>query len=390
MLSKKFCGYYFAFLFFLFGGTIAPTQGQQIEDPLSSEMANGYNTWSYGDGVGRGTPVSSCGERVTCGSRCGQCSPCRFYMGAEITVLEPNVEQARFLVSPGNDLGNTPPLLSDFSYGTDVDYLNVAPRVWLGYRSCSGLGFQTRFWQSTYANDFADDRFEPPFLDNDFARDTRSSLEMYTFDLEGTYDYQAQACDMIFTLGARHASFEQHDSMNSVTQIDNIGLDLVDIYSQRAVALRDFQGTGLTFSWAGSSAVNCKQNCSLFWNLRGSTLWGENKARAATSLMGTYFFEEDAASIDIEADEDSVSSDETLYILEAQLGIRWSYLIKGFNARMFAQVAAEYQYWNASGSNANVLETVRNIENSELVSVATTSDLDVGLIGFALSTGFAW
>jgi hypothetical protein len=312
-------------------------------------------------------------------------------MGAEATFLEPNVDRARFLVSPRNDIGGTPLLLSDFTYGSDVDYFNVAPRVWLGYRDPSGLGVQMRYWQSTYANDVVDDRFDPPFLDNAFAADTRSSLEMYTFDLEGTFDFCTPSCDMMLTFGARHASFEQHDSVTSVTRIDNLILDFFDLYTQRAAALRDFDGTGLTFSWAGSTPVDRTRKSSIFWNLRGSTLWGQNKAAAATTVMGNYFIvDPDTALVEFGVDDDLSETDETLFIGEVQLGVRWSCMVRSLNAQMFAQVAAEYQYWNAGGGNAIALESLRNIENSELVSSVRTGDLETSLVGFALSTGFVW
>jgi hypothetical protein len=119
-------------------------------------------------------------------------------------------------------------------------------------------------------------------------------------------------------------------------------------------------------------------------------LWGQNRAAAATAITGNYFVDPVTALVEFGADDDLSETDETLYIGEVQLGLRWSRMIKGFNARMFAQVAAEYQYWNAGGGNANALEQLRNIENSDLVSSVRTGQLETSLIGFALSTGFAW
>jgi hypothetical protein len=103
-----------------------------------------------------------------------------------------------------------------------------------------------------------------------------SSLKMHTVDLEGTRDFCLGNWEMFARFGVRNGSFEQHDRVSTLTFLDN--LVEFDDYNQDAFALPDFDGTGLTFSLAGARPLG--RHFSVFWNLRGSTLWGENRAAA--------------------------------------------------------------------------------------------------------------
>jgi hypothetical protein len=327
-----------------------------------------------------------------CTKECCSCEPRGgFYMGAEATFLVPLVDKAQFAISPGDGLTDLPPGFTVFDYGTDVDYLNAAPRLWLGYTSPSGWGIQGRYWQMTNSNDSAGTQIDPTLRVEGLSAAATSSLKLYTVDLEGTKDFCAHGWDMFGTFGVRHGSLEQHDAVVSQTFIGN-GLQL-DLYNQGATALRDFSGTGLTFSLAGSRSIG-RHGCSVFWNARGSALWGESRAESATAILGVYERLVDF-DFDATADRDRLMDDETLFIGEIQTGLRWEGDVRGFNARTFAFAAVEYQYWKANGGNADsaaflVNTNPNNPVDSDLGSTVSTGYLDMSLIGFSLGAGFVY
>lgn len=365
-------------------------------------MPQGQGEYFFDGAYAEGPVMNGYGSGGSCGYGSGGCRtgcclrrPCvqgNAYVGVEATFLSPSISQSSFQVEPFGDLDQTPAGLNPFTYSSDVEYFTVAPRAWLGFRGCRGWGIQTRYWEAHWNEESLDREFvafDPELIENASSGSSFSSLNLRTFDLEVTRDCCRGCRWMMGTLGVRHARYEQRDAVSTITLIDDLGdLDLSDLYTQQAAALRDFQGTGLTFSLAGSRPMRRGKNLSLFWNLRGSTLWGENRAEAATGLMGTYFIDNVVGAVDLEADRARDFSNQTLYIAEIQLGCRCSCLIKGLNARAFGQFALEYQYWNASGGNASVVETVGNIDNSRLVSTASTGSLDASLAGFTLSAGF--
>jgi hypothetical protein len=319
-----------------------------------------------------------------CGKACGQCSG--FYLGAEATFLAPIVDGAQFLVSPGDGAGGFPAGLNTFVHETDLEYMNVAPRLWLGYKSARGWGAQVRYWQMTNASDSVDAQFDPTIIVDRLSASTNSSLKMYTVDVEGTRDFCAGNWDMLATFGIRNGSFEQHDQIASLTFVDNVGL--YDFYSQSGYASREFHGTGVTFSLAGSRPLG--SHFSFFAGARGSTLWGENRAASSTSVIGSYLVAPLNANLEIDADRQVLVSDETLFIGEIQTGIRWQSDVRGFNARAFGEVAFEYQYWNASGRNASTTASALNAGLSNLASLSQTGDLDASLVGLSVGAGFVW
>lgn len=70
----------------------------------------------------------------------------------------------------------------------------------------------------------------------------------------------------------------------------------------------------------------------------------------------------------------------------------WSRCVSTWNARLFASLAMEYQYWDVDGGgNAVAGSFAGGSPGVSLISVTASSpNLSTHLLGFTVGTGFMW
>jgi hypothetical protein len=306
-----------------------------------------------------------CNAGAECGSGC--CTRCcgGLVAGVEATFLKPNVRDLGVTVRNNIDPLNSKDL-------ADFGNLSAAPRVWLGVENARGWGVRARYWQFDATS--TDDE-QRAFVGNSIV-DTlaaESSLRAYTLDLEGTKRIAVGNWCVLGTFGVRNAEFKATHAFDMFSANVN-GTHATTIGAITTENVRELHGTGLTGSVEAVYPFGC-HGLSVFWNLRGSTLWGSTRAAATNRFMDST-----TALQLISAGEDS-----TAYIIETQAGVRWEHRVECFNACAFAQMAFEYQKWTAdrSATTFDYNQTVNGMQISGH-SLSTTVDFT----GLAVAIGF--
>ena len=346
------------------------------------------------DAVGSADASYGCDGNMGCDSCCN--NRCwRPYMGVEATFLAPILKNdtLEFGVLGFDEEG-------DFATGAfienydDNEKMVVAPRLWIGIAGDNGYGVQFRYWQ--LRNGGTNASWEVGAFDFELddvsaiAGESHSFLNMYTIDLEATRDFCHGNWDMVGTFGVRYGSFDMHNSLIGAGAV--LLEDDEFLYVGGAASARSFNGTGLTFSVGGDRELCCR-SFSLFWNARGSLLWGDSRSASFTSVAGVG---PDGGGV--AANGAIAKANDELWIAEFQAGIQWSHCIQSFNARFFARAAFEYQWWRADKAFTESISGVGfaegELEDPTVLSVgeafAGSRKRDFDLIGFSLSTGFVW
>jgi hypothetical protein len=257
------------------------------------------------------------------GSSCGRTGG--LVAGVEATFLKPNIkhDDIHFQTHAGTLCR------SDVA---DFDELQGAPRIWLGYEGCSGVGVRARYWDFSAASTdtFAYLGTAPDYLDGQLAR-ADLELNAYTFDLELTKRFGCEPRDFLIGGGLRYASREISEGFEVYDHWS--GLNSFTTLSDKA------HGIGLTGVLEGARRLG-DSNFSLMGNARGSVLWGSNQ----NSYMGAVQQGAARSYQGVIADQDA-----TTWIFEAQAGIRWERRLKCVCADVFSHFAFEYQYWHTDG-----------------------------------------
>jgi hypothetical protein len=262
----------------------------------------------------------------------GHESACRcrypgFYVGAEATVLRPFV---------GGSCLDTPCFLErarEISEKVQPDFqMYAAPRLWLGYTSCSGLGCRVRWWRMDLQ---ASDQIE--FTDlgggqfaETFRGEISASLDAQTIDFEVTDDlFLGQKWDLVVSGGLRYARFDWTSAQDG-----ELSSSFDGVREYRKGSGREFEGLG------GTAAVELYRpwfrRVGLFANLRGSVMYGER---------GGLFVEQDPAR-DVDIYEQGDTGGVVTSIWEAQLGVDWTREV-GHGMYLTGRVAGEVQYWDS-------------------------------------------
>jgi hypothetical protein len=317
-------------------------------------------------------PVASCdlGACGTCNRtscRCGCWTP---GASVEATFLWPTLNGTTTFTQAFNAGGAT----NTFDSGLGAtDDLFVAPRIWVGAkRDCWGVG--ARYWTMEQTNVALD----PIMLDPDYFT-ASGAMESYTIDLEVTRDFCAWSTDMQLALGARYGWLAANEVVNSGA------LDTGVLSTASAMSARQFGGTGLTLALQGTRPLRSCCNLNLFWNFRGSVLWGDGLAAAATTASAV------SGGGSAAAGDFAVAGDSgALFIGEVQLGLQYERQLKCAPCIAFVRGAFEYQYWD---SNANVFAgavSTANVGGIGSGALATAGTMQMDLYGFTLGTGLMW
>ncbi|TWU25961.1 hypothetical protein [Bythopirellula polymerisocia] len=336
------------------------------------------------------TGSGCCSDGCCCQSCCACCRPpCFWLAGVEATFLAPDLNASG--VSYRLQDGFAAPAL-DATFGSDdiaIDDMYVAPRLWLGAQ-CGCWGIVGRYWNMQAAEDTYDPfTFTPPGPTPDFGYFIHNRFEAYTADIEVTRSFCHYTCRNTFAFGARYASV-LHDSALSVDAQLNDGAAGLGILSGNARSNRSAHGMGITTALSGYRPFHCDSCLSLYYNLRGSVVWGPITNSAETDTI------ELTAGATAGSYNGAFSQvDDALYIGEAQLGVQANYRVMCFPANAFFRVAGEYQYWGASLGSA-VASSFAGFGDpnappfSEGRATALAQGIDLSLIGLTIGTGFTW
>ncbi len=325
-----------------------------------------------------------------CNSCCGCCRPpCFWLAGVEATFLAPDLNASGVSYRLQDGFAN--PAL-DATFGSEdiaIDDMYVAPRLWLGAQ-CGCWGVVGRYWHMQAAEDTFDPfTFTPPGPTPDFGYFIHNRFEAYTADIEVTRSFCHYLCRNTFAFGARYASV-LHDSALSVDAQINDGAAGLGILSGNARSNRSAHGMGITTALSGYRPFHCNSCLSLYYNLRGSVVWGPVSNSVETDTI------ELTTGATAGSYNGAVSLvDDALFIGEAQLGVQANYRVMCFPANAFFRVAAEYQYWNAEIGSAFATSFAGFGDPnappfSEGRATALAQGIDLSLIGVTIGTGFTW
>ena len=306
-------------------------------------------------------------------SSCPPPQPLLWVFGAEATFLAPNFNAAdvRYVVA---DL--TVPETRVFSVD-DTNSLAVAPRLWLGIQGpCWGV--VGRYWHLRNAG--ADyDPFQVPQIGTETGLLANSQFDAYAVDLELTRVLRFYDSKLTASVGTRYASLSQSNSILALASVDD------DIITGSARSARTAYGTGLTAGLAGRHPLFTNSCAKLFYNLRGSVLWGSSSVGVETSSSVV----DPTASAGANNGAVAFSTD-PIYIGEVQLGIEWDYPLACLPANAFFRVAAEYQYWDAGSGDAFATSFADEVGVVETTATAAAGGIRMHLVGLALGAGFTW
>ncbi len=321
-------------------------------------VASGDMLQSMGGGYG------VCGD-----CRTGCCEPCcppvqtGWYAGIEFLFLKPHFENSTaFLSSQNGQIANRSNARShEFNYDWDA-----SSRLVLGYTNDCGLGFRTRYFHYDHdsnrpsvtvsaAGDAETPAIEPIlgngqqfFMDNGAATGFRAqhSLELQTWDFEVTN--QLTFCRSLVTVGGglRYVLMEQRYRADAIHANGHIQESLFNAH--------DFEGIGPTLAVDLLRPISCCSGLALYFNARGSALFGESnqvykKVDGTTNLITESYTRNGA--------------DNSLYIAELGLGLQYT------RGCFFGRGGWEGQYWSGTGG-------------------PTTNQGNLGLHGLSLMLGY--
>jgi hypothetical protein len=179
--------------------------------------------------------------------------------------------------------------------------LGAAPRLWVGYTACNGLGLRARYWQF-------DQRTTGTIVGLFGDTPVRQAFDLDVVDLEVTTRSPVGLCwDLLLAGGLCyvHREYEQKDDVfiTSAAQGDYLGATV-------AAELRRPWGCGV----------------SLYGTGRASVLIGD------TDVLGF------GMSTSVE--------DDIFAVFEGQLGLEWCRRLAN-GSQLYARLAGELQYWDA-------------------------------------------
>jgi hypothetical protein len=274
------------------------------------------------------------------------------YGGFEATILEARAGSTTVLLS--NDFPVDPPdpldevelPISSFDFHTDYD-LEFSPRVWLGYKGCSGLGVRLRWWYYDHsgAGEFEFNGLtegEEIFLPNegedvivDVDSTLRTDLRVNSIDLEGTQDGQFHNWDFQIAGGVRYAKIDYDQVAEIEGEVDYVLEPPDDFEFEETIsAISEFEGVGPTIALAGRRPLFFVDGLAFLVNLRLAFLFGETDAE----LLAEEAFDE---PVDVAFQEHMVQ------VWEAQVGFEYSRQLRN-SARLFVGAFLEAQVWEWS------------------------------------------
>ena len=339
-----------------------------------------------------------CGDIGCCGD-VGCCEPRRplsWNIGVEATWLHPDLNNVAptFAVEDVTFDRST----SFSANSADVDSFYISPRIWLGIQGCE-WGTLVRYWHMQAAEFNFDGYFDndgsSAYGVPDASYFATGRLDAYTIDWEITRRFCVHDCQMVLSGGVRYALIQ---SDQSVTGLATTLTDPLD--EETTVLLNGYgrsdnisHGTGLVLGLTGSQPLFPCSCVHLFWNLRGSVMWGKTQTYAESFASVAVF---DPAAT---ADAASINSAHTgvnddLFIGEAQLGLQWDYCLCCVPANAFVRTAIEYQRWDGGKGLSRTGSFAGAYVDSDLAAGVETSAAAAGpeldLFGFVIGAGLTW
>ncbi|HTU26709.1 MAG TPA: hypothetical protein VMF30_14975 [Pirellulales bacterium] len=251
----------------------------------------------------------------------------------------------------------------------------VTPRIWVGLTNDRwGVGF--RYWG--LSNNPAGAEF-PGSTSQGVYSDAQ--LKLQTFDLEAIRRFQFDNDQQLwFTVGARYAQFSRFSSISS-GDIFNHGL-----YLASAASGARFIGAGITASVYGMTPLG-ESKWNLFYGGRVSYLGSGTSSAFATSSAS---FNSNTTAAGAVYPSGSIG-DGDAFIGELQFGAQYSRDLESLPATVFFRIGCEFQYWHVNnGSSASSNADAGPNVGGTVFSTASAGNSNLSLLGFGLSTGFAW
>mgnify|MGYP006969380492 FL=1 len=296
--------------------------------------------------------------------------------GVEATFLFPILDSGNASVFVEDYFGAYNTLYATSAVSLD-DEMFVSPRIWVGLQHCSGWGVNARMFRLGDSDSvFVPDT--PFFLQSHFAT---SRLRAETFDVELTKSWCNYYGDgRNFAFGFRYANLEASELVEAHAEVNG------DFAQAMGLTDRYFDGPGFTFAYGGTKATCGCCGVNLFFNFRGSFLWGDIRNAAQTTAFA---FDPGVAGAATDFSTAVAETDDMTFIGEIQLGVRWQHQLQCCCARAFLSTALEYQYWHADGGLAAAGETA-STDDVQLAALASAGDLELHLIGVTVGTGLVW
>jgi hypothetical protein len=334
-----------------------------------------------------------CGDMACC---CPQPRPLSWVMGVEATWLHPDLNN----VAPRFDVEDvTFDRFTSFSANSaDVDSFYISPRIWLGIQGCE-WGTQVRYWHMNVGefnfDEFFDNHGSPNLGVPDASYFASGRLDAYTIDWEITRRFCVHDCQMVLSGGVRYALIQSDQSVTGLSSTltnpdDDETSVLLSGYSRSDNISR---GTGLVLGLSGIQPLFPCSCVQLFWNLRGSVMWGPTNTYSE-SFASVAVFDPAATADAASVNSASTAVNDDLFIGEVQLGLQWNYNLCCVPANAFVRTAVEYQRWDGGRGSSSTGSTAGAYVDSDLAAAVETSSSAAGpeldLIGFTIGAGLTW
>ena len=343
----------------------------------------------------------SCGDCDSCGkSGCGGKQRCRTWIaGVEATFLTTDIKGPASVVAISDDT-ITQQLTTRVDAGA-VDNVYFAPRIWGGFQG-PVWGVTGRYWKFQESESYVGDGGGGSFA----ALANSAEFNAYTVDLELTRLIERGCCSMIVAVGGRYAEVET-SALATGSNDFNPG-DPEGFASAFALSSNDFKGGGVTTGISGRRPIG-RSKWNMFWNVRGSVLWGNAESyAAATALVNEASSASEAVSrndtvststsnaasgtgaTNGNASANPVNDDrETLIIGEVQIGLECNKQFQCFPGTGFFRIAGEYQYWDIPGGSATAQAQASDAGAISL-GIGQATDVEAQLYGMSVSAGLSY
>lgn len=323
-------------------------------------------------------PAYGAGNDYNLGNYSGNCC-CGLtgFVGIESTFLFPVIQDGPASVQIEEN-GGPDPLYTTGEAELD-DNMFFSPRIWAGAQYC-GWGVVARVWWL----DGADSVFAPetPFFAQSHVVNAR--LEAYTADLEGFHTWYKDDCCLdqrYISAGFRYANWEADELVEAHAVVGG------DYVQGLAHTVRNFDGPGGTFAYGGTHGFQGCQCLRMFFNLRGSFMFGDVYKAAQTTAWA--FDPSIVPGTAVNYSTAVVQTTDTAFIGEVQLGMQFEQPLACCCGRFFLRSALEFQYWNADGGYA-AAGSQAFTNDAIVTSLATADDFEMNLIGLTIGTGLMY
>jgi hypothetical protein len=278
-----------------------------------------------------------------------------------------------------------------------------APRAWIGYVNCDGLGVRGRWWRfdeevSAHPTPFlATSTFDevegtlliagsvsatPLGIGLHLPDQIESDLELDVYDIEAIKEVNNCAWSFLFAAGIRYAELRQdyraiRNAKTLVGTENGVEVPLFDIPAATLNSSHEFEGFGPTVAVEVRHAIG-DSGLSLFTSGRGSLLYGEREHNVRLYSL------DEVNDVLITADGASDSDNDLITVLELELGAEYGLDMGG--SRVVLQAALVGQTWIGAG-NATRSNAVNPLDLNIGLGNGGEDDCNLGFFGVTLTAG---